>query len=103
MKAPPADNQAVGALSSQVERGQPQSAPCPPQPGDFGLPPDVTFQVMRGGQASSRPVSWAEALDFFDACGINIHSLSGEVTLATIFAGVPFHIDGADMSFKPIQ
>ncbi|WP_374514064.1 hypothetical protein [Niveibacterium sp.] len=43
-----------------------------PKPADFGLPPDVTFIVSRGGQAGTHPCSWAEALDFLDACGIDL-------------------------------
>lgn len=73
-----------------------------PVPADFGLPPDVTFIVTRGGQQGSHPCTWVEAMDFLGACGIPLLTLSGEVTLATIFAGVPFHIDGADMTFRPL-
>lgn len=72
-----------------------------PEPSDFGLPSGVTFDAFRSGKQSSQPVDWASALDFLEACGIDLCSLSGEVTLATIFAGVPFHVDGADMVFKP--
>lgn len=106
VKAPVLKTQYVKAAPAEIDAETPSRNKAPavaPQPGDFGLPSNVTFRVTRGGQASSRPVPWVEALDFLDACGIDINTLSGEATLAAIFAGVPFHIDGADMSLKPIQ
>lgn len=50
------------------------SSPWLPVPSDFGFPSDVTF---------------------------DLNGPSTEMTLAAILAGVPIHIDGADMVFKP--
>lgn len=77
------------------------SSPWLPVPSDFGFPSDVTFDVFRGGNLGTQPVDWTAALDFLDACGIDLNGPSTEMTLAAILAGVPIHIDGADMVFKP--
>lgn len=71
-----------------------------PEPADFGLPDDVTFDVTRGGVTGTHPASWEEVVGFLEACEIDIFSLSGETTLAAIFAGVGIEIDGAVMSFR---
>ena len=72
-----------------------------PTPAYFGYSEDVTFKVMRGGMESSHPASFAEVLDFVDACGYD-HS-SNEITLAMVLCGIPFEIDGAEMRFIPIS
>lgn len=106
VKAPVLEVQSVKALPAEKDVEAPAKMKATSdqalQPGDFGLPPNVTFRVTRGGQISSRPVTWTEALDFLGACGVDFNIFSGEMSLADIFAGVPFHIDGADMSLTPI-
>ncbi|WP_186156661.1 hypothetical protein [Burkholderia gladioli] len=85
------------------------SAPASPlvrrtlQPADFGLRHDVTFDVLRGAHAGSRPITFAEALDFLDACDIHVNTVQGEAAAMAIFAGAPFRVDGADMSFREIR
>ncbi|WP_201447406.1 hypothetical protein [Burkholderia gladioli] len=73
------------------------------QPADFGLRHNVTFHVLRGAHAGSRPITFAEALDFLDACGIDVNAVQGEAAATAIFAGAPFRVDGADMSFREIR
>lgn len=82
-----------------ADQGSNQSDKFVPTPAYFGLPDSVTFKVVRGDQVSSTPVTFDEVLDFADACGIDL--TSDEVTLALIFGGLPFEIDGATMRFIP--
>jgi hypothetical protein len=71
-----------------------------PTPTEFGLTDDVTFDVVRAGSVGTKPATWAEMLDFLDACGIDVNSTYGEISLSAVVAGVPFEIDGANMAFK---
>lgn len=79
-----------------LERGTEQA----PSPATFGLPDDVTFDVIRAGRLGSTPASWADLLDFVDACGVDVQTIQGEFSLASVVEGIPFHIDGADMAFR---
>lgn len=69
-------------------------------PADFGLSDDVTFDVVRAGRLGSKPASWTDLLDFVDACGVDLQALQGEFTLASVVAGIPLHVDGAEMAFR---
>lgn len=68
-------------------------------PEDFGFSEDVRFVVSRGGQESTKLFSFCEVMEFLDACSI----ADNEVLLASVFAGVPFEIDGASMQFTAVN
>lgn len=70
----------------------------PPLPEDYGFTSDTKFSATRGEMASERHFSFAEVVDFLDACGLR----EDEVWLANILTGWPFEIDGATMSFKAL-
>lgn len=68
-------------------------------PEDFGFTEDVRFVVSRGGQESTKLFSFCEVMEFLDACSI----ADNEVILASVFAGVPFEVDGASMHFTAVK
>lgn len=71
-----------------------------PTPGYFGYPEQVRFTVSRAGTIGIKPVSFAEVLNFIDACGFDRRN--NEITLEMVLRGIPFEIDGAEMKFTPI-
>lgn len=68
-----------------------------PTPAYFGFSDDVTFKVTRAGQLGSNPASFADVMDFVDACGVDLGA--NELTLEMVLRGIPFEIDGAEMRF----
>jgi hypothetical protein len=79
-----------------------QDAPWTATPNMYGLADGVEFIVRRNGVASPRKASFAEAIDFIDACAIDIQG--NEVLVTAILGyGAPFEIDGAEMSFERVD
>lgn len=58
-------------------------------------PPQAHFQVIRGGEVSSRIATFDEVAEFLGDCHFEQDSAHFEAALA----GVPFEIDGATMRF----
>lgn len=70
------------------------------RPSGWGLPDDIAFRVTRGSETSPIPCTFDQMLDFLDACGLD--PAKDETQVAGIIAGVPFHIDGAQIQFQQI-
>lgn len=70
-------------------------------PAGWGLPNDIVFRVTRGGQTSPTPCTFAQMLDFLDACGLD--PSRAEAQVAGIIAGLPFEMDGAAMLFEQVR
>lgn len=70
-------------------------------PAGWGLPDDIVFRVTRGDKTSSTPCTFAQLLDFLDACGMD--PVMDEAKVAGILSGVPVEIDGASVQFEQVH
>ena len=68
------------------------------RPDYWGLPINAEFYVRRGDAVSETLCKFQDAVGFLNDCGLNL--ARDEFKVAAIFAGVPFDIDGAPVSFK---